>query len=340
MNNLISERKDLLNELGHVNEPGYATKEMFDYHRKMIKASKWRIKEWDYYCVIGKDYAFACTIADLGYLGMINVSYMDFNNKIETKKTKLVPFPFGKFNLPNTTEKLNSIYQKGDFDIQFLNQKEKRHLLIHVKNFKDNEDLVADLKLTKYKNDDRMMIVTPWVENKKAFYYNQKLNCMNVSGNVKIGEQTFKFDPKKDFGVLDWGRGVWTYKNTWYWASLSGLIEGKRFGFNLGYGFGDTSSASENMIFYDGKAHKLNEVQFELDSKDVMKPWKFTSDDGSLDLVMEPIFDRVDNMNLLIIKNLGHQVYGKFSGFVILEDGTKLVVDKIVGFAEVITNHY
>lgn len=340
MNNLITSRKDLLNDLGHVNEPGYAYQEMFNYHRKMIKASKWRIKEWDYYCVIGKDYAFAFTIADLGYLGMVNISYMDFKTQVETKKTKLVLFPFGKFNLPNTTEKFNTIYQKGDFDIQFLNQKDKRHLVINVRNFKDKIDLNADLKLTKYKNDDRMMIVTPWAENKKAFYYNQKLNCMNVSGSVKIGDQVFKFDPKKDFGVLDWGRGVWTYKNTWYWASLSGLIGDKRFGFNLGYGFGDTSKATENMVFYDGKAHKLNEVKFELDINDVMKPWKFTSDDNRLELIMEPIFDRVDNMNLLIIKNLGHQVFGKFTGFVILDDGTKLDIDNIIGLTEVITNHY
>lgn len=340
MNNLISERKDLLNEFGHVNEAGYAYKEMFNYHRDMIKASKWRIKEWDYYCVIGKEYAFAFTIADLGYLGMVNISYMDFKTKVETKKTKLVLFPFGKFNLPNTTEENDTIYQKGDFDVKFLNQKEKRHLLITVKNFKDKTDLRADLSLTKYKNDDRMMIVTPWKENKKAFYYNQKLNCMNVSGSVTIGEQVFKFDPKKDFGVLDWGRGVWTYKNTWYWASLSGLIEGKRFGFNLGYGFGDTSKASENMIFYDGKAHKLDEIKFELDINDIFKPWKFISSDGRLELEMEPIFDRIDNMNLLIIKNLGHQVFGKFKGFVILGDGTKLIVDDIVGLTEVITNHY
>lgn len=46
------------------------------------------------------------------------------------------------------------------------------------------------------------------------------------------------------------GKGVWTYDNTWYWGTGSGWHDGgDPFGFNLGYGFSDHSSASENMVF-------------------------------------------------------------------------------------------
>lgn len=34
------------------------------YNRKMIKAPTWRIKEWDYYLVLSKDFAGAFTISD------------------------------------------------------------------------------------------------------------------------------------------------------------------------------------------------------------------------------------------------------------------------------------
>ena len=64
-------------------------------------------------------------------------------------------------------------------------------------------------------------------------------------------------DAATDFGTLDWGRGVWTHDNTWYWGSGNGYVNGKPFGFNIGYGFGNTSAASENALFYDGKIHKL-----------------------------------------------------------------------------------
>ena len=58
----------------------------------------------------------------------------------------------------------------------------------------------------------------------------------------------YEFDPKTDFGTLDWGRGVWTYDNTWYWGSGNADINGNSFGFNIGYGFGNTSAATENVM--------------------------------------------------------------------------------------------
>ena len=88
---------------------------------------------------------------------------------------------------------------------------------------------------------------------------------MRAAGpGARRGTKTYVFDPADSFGVLDWGRGVWTYHNTWYWGSASGQVEGVPFGWNIGYGFGDTSAASENMLFYGGKAHKLSQVRFHI----------------------------------------------------------------------------
>ena len=46
---------------------------------------------------------------------------------------------------------------------------------------------------------------------------------MRAEGTVRIGEEEYRFAPEDSFAVLDWGRGVWTYHNTWYWGSASGL---------------------------------------------------------------------------------------------------------------------
>ena len=59
-----------------------------------------------------------------------------------------------------------------------------------------------------------MAIATPFPKDKHAFYYNQKINCLPVEGELSLGEQKFLFQPEDSFGVLDWGRGVWSYSNT------------------------------------------------------------------------------------------------------------------------------
>lgn len=94
-----------------------------------------------------------------------------------------------------------------------------------------------------------MVIATPWKEKKTAFYYNQKINCMPAKGKMEYDGKIYRFDPSTDFGTLDWGRGVWTYDNRWYWGSGNQMIDGKPFGFNIGYGFGDTTAASGKYAF-------------------------------------------------------------------------------------------
>ena len=188
-----------------------------------------------------------------------------------------------------------------------------------------------------------MVICTPF-EKDAHFYYNQKINCMRAEGTVQLGSDTYTFEPDSAFGVLDWGRGVWTYHNTWYWGSASGLVDGVDFGFNIGYGFGDTSAATENMLFYNGKAHKLNNVTFNIPKKngkeDYLKPWTFTSDDGRFEMDFFPIINRASCTDVKLIKSDQNQVFGRFTGTAILDDGTRLAVKDLLGFAEKVENKW
>jgi hypothetical protein len=189
-----------------------------------------------------------------------------------------------------------------------------------------------------------MVIATPF--SKKAyFYFNQKINCMSAEGKVSVRGKDYIFSPQDSFAVFDWGRGVWTYRNTWYWGSASGQIKGVPFGFNIGYGFGDTSAATENMLFYNGKAHKLSKVSFNIPAaangkEDYLKPWTFTSDDGRFEMEFEPILDRASCTNALVIKSDQHQVFGRFTGTVILDDGNVITIKDFIGFAEKVINKW
>ena len=54
----------LLDARGALVEAGYATSLVRRYDRAAIRACGLRIKEWDYYCIIGGDTVLALTIAD------------------------------------------------------------------------------------------------------------------------------------------------------------------------------------------------------------------------------------------------------------------------------------
>ena len=146
--------------------------------------------------------------------------------------------------------------------------------------------------------------------------------------------------------MLDWGRGVWTYENTWYWSSAAYVLpSGTPFGWNLGYGFGDTSAASENMLFHAGTAHKLGGIKFEIPGEAEGKerytePWKFTSDDGRFEANFVPVLDRASCADVKLIKSDQHQVFGRFTGKAVLDNGTVVEFADFPGFAEKVSNKW
>lgn len=332
----------LLNKKGEVNEAGYAFALEKDYSRKSIKRRKWRIKEWDYYYIGNKDYGVALTVADNSYMSLVSVSVLDFVQKKEYSKSIIHWLTCGKVGLPSTSISGDTIYEKKNFSMAFYNEGDQKHLVCKIKDIQKNMHFECDIRLNRT-NKGSMVIVTPF-SKKGHFYYNQKINCFDASGYAILGENRFEFSNTESYGVLDWGRGIWTYKNTWYWSSMNGIYGGKRIGFNLGYGFGDTSKASENVFFYDDEAYKLEDVFFNIPQKangeyDYMSPWTFSSTDKKISLSFIPVYDRVFDTNALIIQSAGHQVFGRFSGYVYAND-RKIEFEDIPGFAERVYNRW
>ncbi len=107
-------------------------------------------------------------------------------------------------------------------------------------------------------------------------------------------------------------------------------------GLNLGCGFGDTSRASENALILEGKIHKLGPVRFEYLTGKYMQPWHFCEDrPGSrLDLTFTPFCERVARSNLLVIFSEVHQMFGRYRGQVIADDGEVIRINGLTGFAE------
>ena len=334
----------LLNERGELKEAGWSTALVREYDRSMIRGGALRIKEWDYYCITGGDIVLALTIADNSYMSMDSVSLIDLSSGFQHTWSAMGVMTLGKRGLPATSLKGDVAVEKPAYALRFENGGTRRVLTVRVDKFLNGKPLTARVVLTDVPRDS-MVIATPFAEKRTAFYYNQKINCLRAEGDVNFDGKTYFFDPASATAVLDWGRGVWTYSNTWYWGSASGYVDGHAFGMNLGYGFGDTSRATENILFYDGVAHKLEHVDFGIPKTaegkdDFLAPWHITSNDGRLDLIFTPILDRASCTDALIIKSDQHQIFGRFTGKAILDDGDELQIESLVGFAEKVCNRW
>jgi hypothetical protein len=331
---------ELLDDRGRLREAGFAKSEVKRYRRRAIGASRLRIKEWDYYCALNDSYGIALTVADNGYMGLLSASWLDFATPKTSTESIMIPFPMGRMALPESADAGDIVQRHPKMAIAFRHEPGGRRISIDCPGFGGGKGLKGELRLSQPPMD-RMVIATPFPRAPRAFYYNQKINCMPVEGEMTVDGENFRFEPTSAFAVLDWGRGVWTYDNTWYWGSASGLVGGRPFGFNIGYGFGDTSAASENMVFLDGRAHKLTDIAFHIPAGTYDgAPWSFTSSDGRFEMEFAPVIDRSAVFDLKFLRSIQHQVFGRFTGFVVLDDGSRLEVKDLLGFAEEVENRW
>jgi hypothetical protein len=158
---------------------------------------------------------------------------------------------------------------------------------------------------------------------------------MPVTGWVEYLDQKHTITPQHCLANLDWGRGVWAYDSFWVWASSSGfLADGRSIGLNMGFGFGDSSKATENAFILNGKVQKLEQVKFEYDSKNFMAPWKMQNEDGRLNLTFTPFYERIAKTDAKILTSEVHQMFGKYNGTLTSDDGENLTIENLIGFAE------
>ena len=334
----------LLNDQGQLHEAGYAFALVKRYDRSKIKAKKSRIKEWDYYYVSHGDYGVAVTVADNGYMSLVSATVLELGDKAsDITKSVMGLFPLGKLHLPADSRIGDVLYEdkKGN-SFHFFHDGKRRHLICAMPDFGSKGQWFR-CDITLEESDGKSMVIATPFKKKHHFYYNQKINNQIAGGYAKVGEKMYDFN-KNSYGVLDWGRGVWTYRNTWYWCSVNASYQGQPIGWNLGYGFGDTKAASENMLFIGKNAYKLDDVRMDIPmtahgKDDFMKPWKFRSNSGDINLVFTPKYDRHYDGNFLVLRSNQHQVFGHFSGYFVIE-GKQIAVEDIPGFAEKVFNKW
>lgn len=330
---------------GIVENPGWARTELMRYTRKNVRAPWYRRKEWDYYLFNNDEIAVAFTISDLGYVGLLSSSFIDLVTGEEHTESEIGILPLGRrYGLGASVADANGECHTKRLDLIFGTVGDHRHIACSFRNFDGDKSLTCTIDV--YEPDmEAMYIATPWAEKPTAFYYNCKRNCLEADGTVVYGDRTVTLTRENTLGVLDWGRGVWTYDNTWFWGTGSGRVNGEPFGFNLGYGFSDRSSASENALYLRGRIHKLEDVTFDIPKDEngayrFTDPWRITSSDGRFEGIFTPILDRAADLDFKVIVSNQHQVFGRMDGTAIADDGEKIVMNGFVCALEVVHNKY
>ena len=326
-------------EGGKVNA-GWCRRNLFVYDRNAVpKKLRMRTKEWDFFQVSDGEQMLQITFANISLGAAATCSYVNLKNGERLEIAELVLFSYSKYPLePNADVESSFHFAKGRSRLDIVTTKTERKL--YFEGYHNNKKVIASCSMTIQEGLESITICTPF-KLPHRFFLTQKQNCMPTQASILIGDRLIQFNPTCTYGVMDWGRGVWPHKNEWYWGNGTTLLDGKLFGFELTWGFGDESAATETCLFYDGKAHKIGRVKLKEfpGEKGYMEPWEFSDEEGRFTMTMTPFFD--NHTGAIPLGLLGmetHQVHGLWSGRVVLDDGTPLEIKDMYAFCEYVRN--
>jgi hypothetical protein len=333
--NEISSAVSVLTDTGEPQNFGWSRQPVFFYDSALIWAPRRKLSEADRYIVFNPTHMVVFEIRDDGYLGHMGITIVSLKEKKRSTQVFQTILPLGSYEMPSGSQNGAIRYRRKKAALDFVPMESGARIIrVDIPKFGHNHSLRGELVLTEPAYAESLVCNLPLRNDKYAFRYSRTSPWYTVEGVIQFGPTQIIFSGGNAWGIFDWSRGVRPRANIRYWAASCGSSDGRLIGFNIGHSLIASSVCTENAFFLDGKLHKLNQVTFHIPPSNWLSPWHFITNDNSLEMVFSPQQMRIDRRQLLYHTVTRRQVYGNFSGKVVLDDGSEMDFSNITGFAE------
>lgn len=323
----------LLDSSGSLEAWGWGRRAIMQYNRQAIPAKRQaRIKEWEHYTIMSPEFTVGVTIVQLGPLVSGSAEVIDYKADSTRSASFISTAPIATSVLPADPYGATRLAKGDDFVSMQFGEK-RRQIEFRFAKTATTPALNGSIELADDPQTDSVAITRPFA-GVGEFFYENKIFGMPATGSVTLDEQTYTLPAGNAWAIYDWGRGIWPHESQWFWGQAAGKVGQRRVAINLGHGYGDDSRGTCNAILVDGRLHKLDIVDCKFNPLDRMQPWQFTSNDDRLSLDFRPIYQQHSKQNLGLISAELFKIHGRYSGTLILDDGTRLEVKDLLGFAE------
>lgn len=298
-------------------------------HRTRI-AGWGRTKRWEYWGIVTDRFVVGLTVAGLDYLANCAVYVLDRRTGEETTRSGIRPLHRPRFGDDPGDGTLRAAAGVGAGRVGIEVDDDEGRTSIRAQ----ARGLQVSLEVTR-PGHDSLAVVVPWSE--RRFQYTLKDHANPVTGTVTLDGATHELGT--GWAVLDRGRGRWRYATTWNWGAGSGLVDGSTRAIQVGGKWTDGTGSTENGILVDGRMHKLGEdLRWSYDLTDPAGAWRVRGE--RLDATLTPFHLRRDITELGVLAVKTHQAFGVWHGTGVLDDGSQVSLDGLVGWAEQSRNRW
>lgn len=291
-----------------------------------------RTKRWEYWGMVTDTHVVGLTVAGLDYLANCAVYILDRRTGVETVRSGIAPFSSPSFGDEPGEGSIRAAAGVGPtrVGVEIDDDDESGTVAIRVR----AKGVRVDLEVTR-PGHDSLAVVVPW--SGKRFQYTLKDLANPASGTVSLDGTVH--DLGTGWAVLDRGRGRWRYSNVWNWGAGSGVVDGSTRAIQVGGRWTDGTGSTENALLVEGRMHKISEdLEWTYVADDPASLWRVRGE--RLDATLTPFHLRRDITELGVIAVKTRQAFGTWHGTGVLDDGSEVSLDGLVGWAEESRNRW
>jgi hypothetical protein len=324
----------ILDENGKPVHFGWARAPYFQCDPDIPALPRRRFSKIDRYIIFSPTHLAVFKVMDNGYLGDISVCVISLRDKKRFSHTAISPFPLNLFDMPRSSESGSIRLHEKKILIDFIAMKGcARIIKVDRPQFDHHRNLRGEVVLLPPLNAESIVTTTPWRRDDSAFRYSLHSPWYATEGVMQLGTTEIAFTKGNAWGIFDWARGIRPRSDTRYWATATGISNGKLVSINVGFDSADSDQRTENAFFVDGKLHKLDQVTFHISPTNWLLPWHFTSNDSQLEMTFAPDMEWEEHNRMFLYFAKYRQLYGSFCGKALLADGSALDFN-LTGFVE------
>jgi hypothetical protein len=136
-----------------------------------------------------------------------------------------------------------------------------------------------------------------------------------VAGTLTVGERQYRFDPARDFAIIDEHRSELPYGASWAWGTFAMRSDaGDIVGANFASRAQPAGEEEESGIWVPGAVEPLAQVDFAPVSSQPLASWRVRSVDGRLDVTFTPQGCKGVRQNFGVVAIDYTQFYGSYEG--------------------------
>ena len=304
-------------------------------HRANLRGGWGRNKRWDYWVIMAGDLVVSCLYADVDYLGLADVWWVDLASGRAGGQGIGAPLGLG-FDLPDVPGSAPLRVEQQRFRLDITDDEGGTRIAATWRE-KDGAEGRLDATVALPARHESLNVVIPW--SSRRFQFTSKHQARPARGTLVVGNETRTFGGNgvgDAWAVLDVGRGRWPYRTTWNWGGGAGSDHrwpGRRP--PVGGKWTEGTGCTENGVLVDGRLTKLGrELLWTYDRDEPLRPWRVEDPGGRLSLELTPRHDKHTRFDALVVGTETHQVFGSWSGTFTTDLGEVLTLENLQGFAE------